>query len=302
LIPREKHDQVLAGAVDVPQQRPDIPLPLNSVGISGKTIWVDFTDPEWQRISFTAEIRINLPARYRGIHMSRIEQAISDLYGRRFASLTDYAVLLGRKVLESQNADHGFVRLIGKVPILRQTPVSAMPSLNSAEITATALLKRTDNGIETTLRMKAEVYHLTACPCTQQYNQYLYDAADSLIPQSTHSQRSQTSLEIELPNPGVLTYTDIFSCLASALHTSNDLLKRSDEAELVLAAHSHPQFAEDAVREVAKTAVQQFAAILPDSTRIRINSLSLESIHIHDVVSGLDMTLGEIITHLRESE
>ena len=303
LIPSEKHEQVLEEGIDVPEQRPAVPLPLDRVGIAGKTVWVDFTNPEWGRISFTAEIHVNLSAEYRGIHMSRIEQAISELHGQRFEALTDYAFLLARKVIEGQNSRHGAVHLAGRVPILRQTPVSGHPSLDSAGISASVHLERRQNGgRKSVVAMGAEIHHLTACPCTQLYNSCLFESGDPSCPRPTHSQRSRTGLEIKLTDSKTgLTYEDIVNCLTAALHSSRDLLKRPDEAELVLAAHRHPQFAEDAVREVAKEAAARFMPVLPPSARIRIHCLSLESIHIHDVVSSLDLSLQDIVSFLRNN-
>ena len=85
---------------------------------------------------------------------------------------------------------------------------------------------------------------------------------------------------------------DIFT---EVLHVSQDLLKRPDETELVLKAHRRPQFAEDTVREVAKAAGNKFKDTLPPDTEIQVKTLSLESIHIHDVECYLDTRLGEIL-------
>ena len=43
-IPDEKHRQVLKTCIDVPEESPSFPLPLERVGISGKTVWVKLAD------------------------------------------------------------------------------------------------------------------------------------------------------------------------------------------------------------------------------------------------------------------
>ncbi len=91
------------------------------------------------------------------------------------------------------------------------------------------------------------------------------------------------------------SFEEILECLESTLHVTQDLLKRPDEAEIVLKAHRFPQFAEDVVRETAKEVGKKFVRKLPASTEVFIESLSLESIHAHDVHCILRTTLGEIL-------
>ncbi|TFG37082.1 MAG: hypothetical protein E4H46_02425, partial [Desulfobacterales bacterium] len=112
-------------------------------------------------------------------------------------------------------------------------------------------------------------------------------------PMPTHSQRSQTWLHLRGAGE-VPAYQDLLTCLENSLHLTQDLLKRQDEAEIVLKSHIHPQFAEDAVRETARAVGHMFGAVLPAGTAVIIESLSLESIHIHDVCCRLETSLGAI--------
>jgi GTP cyclohydrolase FolE2 len=91
------------------------------------------------------------------------------------------------------------------------------------------------------------------------------------------------------------SFEEILECLESTLHVTQDLLKRPDEAEIVLKAHRFPQFAEDVVREIAKEVGKRFVRKLPDATEVIIESLSLESIHTHNVRCILRTTLKKIL-------
>ena len=165
-------------------------------------------------------------------------------------------------------------------------------------------MARKNNTREKT-RLGVGMYHLTACPCTLKYNEVLLNHLDDSLPQATHSQRSKTELSVSPPDSRQLPGYDILvTILAEVLHVSQDLLKRPDEAELVLKAHRYPQFAEDTVREVARAAGEKFKDTLSPETRIQVKTLSLESIHIHDVECCLDTNLGEIlaITDATEKE
>ncbi len=289
LINNNDHKRVLENCVDVPQQRPSFAIELTEVGISGKTVWVKL--PEGL-IPFQAKMDVNLVADVRGIHMSRMEEVVASLYDEEFCDVQGYGLALCRQMLKLQGAVSGRVALTGLLPHIRTAQASGKSSVDSIrvhlEVEAFADEKKED-----TVLMGVGVNHITACPCTQVYNQILFDKKANPCPLPTHSQRSETTLWLECiestPSVG-----DLRECLEQALHVTQDLLKRPDEAELVLQSHLKPQFAEDAVRETARQVAVNFGSVLPGKSRVIIESLSLESIHIHDVNCRLVTTLDEI--------
>lgn len=285
------HERVLALGSDVPEERPSVALPLDEVGISGKTVWV--TLPQGT-LPFAATMHVDLTAARRGIHMSRLEEAMTALHQRPFDDLRGYGTELARLMVEGQQTERGAVALHGKLPLLRQTTASGRTSLDTVEITARIEMARQGRGFAERVTVGAAIHHITACPCTQAYNRVLFGERAGEAPQPTHSQRSCTSLAIEADG-ATPAYDELVACLASALHATQDLLKRPDEAEIVLQSHLHPQFAEDAVREVARAAGRAFGERLPEATAVVIESLSQESIHIHDVRCRLATTLGAIV-------
>ncbi len=295
----EDHRRVLAAGTDVPEQKPAFALDLPEVGISGKTVWVRLAEAEGERLPCAARVTVDLPGFRRGIHMSRIEAAIAALHDRQFASLGDYAALLAAAVLDGQQSRCCRVEVEGKLSTLQQTPVSARLSVDTVGIAGQARLeRRADNTLARTVATSAAIHHLTACPCTQVYNEELFHLPDCPAPLATHSQRSVTRLCLGTESDQPPAHLELVRCLAAALHPVHDLLKRPDEADLVLRAHKRPQFAEDAVRDTARAAALQFAPHLPGHTEVTIESLSLESIHIHDVTCRLTTTLGELVALL----
>jgi GTP cyclohydrolase FolE2 len=300
IIPENKHRQILDTCIDVPETTPSFPLPLAKVGISGKTVWVRLAGNKGGHLPFTAKILVNLAANRRGIHMSRIEQAISLLHDREFTSLAEYGKLLGHHILKAQNGHHLSLELTGQLPYIQEAPVSKLRSVDAIEVSFKLVLQRNKDTETFITQVGAGVNHLTACPCTLAYNERLFDRFNDPWPQATHSQRSKTRLLVSPPDDCQLpTYQDLTEILDSVLHISQDLLKRPDETELVLKAHRYPQFAEDTVREVARAAGEKFKDILPPKTQIQVHSLSLESIHIHDVECYLDTNLDEILATLQ---
>lgn len=293
-ISPQDHARVLAEGLDIPQQQPSFALPLPEVGICGKTVWVRL--PEGL-IPFTARIEVNLAAQVRGIHMSRMEEVISALYDQEFSDLREYGLQLGREMMARQGASSGRVRLVGQLPLIRTAKVSGRQSVDSIAVSLDLKLVGQGEELESVAMFGVGVPHITACPCTQAYNQTLFRKEGEDCPLPTHSQRSQTTLSLQ--SAGLFpSIAELLACLEAALHVTQDLLKRTDEAQLVYTSHSLPQFAEDAVREVARQAGERFGRVLPPETLVVIDSLSLESIHIHDVCCRLETTLAEIVRHL----
>ena len=293
-ISPQDHARVLAEGLDIPQQQPSFALPLPEVGICGKTVWVRL--PEGL-IPFSARLEVNLAAEVRGIHMSRMEEVVAALYDREFADLREYGLHLGQEMMARQGACSGRVRLTGQLPLIRTAKVSGRQSVDSIVVCLDLKLAGLGQELHSVAALGVGVAHITACPCTQAYNQTLFRKEGEECPLPTHSQRSQTTLSLQSRgfSPSI---AELLACLESALHVTQDLLKRTDEAQLVYTSHSLPQFAEDAVREVARQAGEQFGKTLPPETLVVIESLSLESIHIHDVCCRLETTLSEIVNHL----
>ena len=282
------------GTSDVPAQRPEHEITLDAVGICSKTVWVMLPQG---RMGFDAEITVDLPADLRGIHMSRMEEAISGLYSREFRDLRHYAAVLSCMVLDSQDGGACAVRLRGTIPHLWKSCVSDRVSADSIDISANVRALRENGTIRVDSRIGLGINHMTACPCTQAYTESIFHVREGKYPMPTHSQRSHTTLVVQ-DSGQALTYDDIFNCLSGSLHPTQDLLKRPDEAEIVLKSHEAPQFAEDAVRSVAASCVEMFGNLLSPESEIQIESLSLESIHSHNVICRISSTIGAIRSFL----
>lgn len=288
-IPASEHRRIIDTSEDIPEQVPSFPMFLDEVGINGKTLWISL--PEGL-IPFEAAITVSLPPGSRGIHMSRMEGAVSELHGVFFEKPSDYAEELARKIAEKQTGEKVSINLTGRIPLIQTTTASRNKSIDSVLIDISVSGLKNGGDIEFETFLSAGMDHITACPCTQEYNRALFNTESSkCLP--THSQRSSTKLAVRVTK-GYPEWKDLVKCIKSALHTTNDLLKRNDEAEIVLKSHSAPQFAEDAARETARAAGRIMGGMLSPDTPVRIESLSLESIHTHNVLCRVSTTMGQI--------
>ncbi len=294
LISEAEHQRVIEVGGDVPEQRPSFAIHLNEVGIAGKTVWVQLPQG---LLPFRAELAVDLAGERRGIHMSRLEEVITTLHEQPFLDLRAYALALGREMVARQNAATGSLSLHGLVPQLRKGMISGRESLDTVKISVHSRFFQEEGQLGDETMIGVEVCHITACPCTQVYNRVLFNQPDDICPMPTHSQRSTTLLEVQASGPSP-RYEDLLGCLEEALHVTQDLLKRPDEAEIVLKSHRSPQFAEDAVRESARVVGKNLGDKLPAASKVSIQSLSFESIHIHDVTCRLQTTMGEIMAQI----
>lgn len=290
-VPLSGHHRALREGKDVPEQAPSFQIGLTEVGISGKTVWISLPQG---KLPFNTEISVNLPEYVRGIHMSRIEEAISQLYHKSFTDIRYYARELAALVIERQRGKWARVLVSGKVPLARRTSVSHRTSVDAIDISTEVFASLNGDAMSFKTIIGLNLCHITACPCTQVYNQILSDTVDAWLPALTHSQRAMTKLCVEVQGESP-SFEELMECLESTLHVTQGLLKRPDEAEIVLKAHRFPQFAEDVVRETAKELGKRFEGKLPDATEVAVESLSLESIHTHNVCCILRTTLGEIL-------
>ncbi|MDX1776841.1 MAG: GTP cyclohydrolase, FolE2/MptA family, partial [Desulfobulbales bacterium] len=188
IIPEDKHRKTLETCVDVPEEPPSFPIRITKVGISGKTVWVRLTDHGGGYLPFKAKILVDLDAKRRGIHMSRIEQEITSLHDRQFNSLPEYGNLLSSRVLARQNARSLSLELTGQLPFIQQTPVTKINSIDSIEVSCKTVLEAKKTGKSLQTEIGIGMHHLTACPCTISYNEALFNRFNDSCPQATHSQ------------------------------------------------------------------------------------------------------------------
>ena len=78
-----------------------------------------------------------------------------------------------------------------------------------------------------------------------------------------------------------------------------ELMKRSDEVEVVEKAHRNPRFVEDCVREMIAGVVRDFPE-LDGASFVSARQENLESIHQHNVVAERHGLLSELRAELAE--
>jgi GTP cyclohydrolase-4 len=122
----------------------------------------------------------------------------------------------------------------------------------------------------------------------------LADPALKDLPMITHNQRNRTRLVFELPDATEVEADDLVAAIEAAQSSPTyAILKRGDEAQVVLDAHRHPKFVEDVLRDLLASLPSRFPT-LPDATQVRASTVSEESIHKYNVEASHQVSLGEL--------
>ncbi|MHB8604561.1 MAG: GTP cyclohydrolase MptA [Thermoplasmatota archaeon] len=285
---------------DVQNHRAPHSFKLTRVGVTGvkKPIHVKRAGRASALVG-TFDAFVDLPAEQRGIHMSRnveaINQTIDALVRADTVGLEDLALAIAKELL----ARHDYATEVEAAVSAdyfreRRTPVNGAASLERYTLEASASARR---GGVTRKTIGVVVTGMTACPCAMESTRKILaerglDVAG--FPTVTHNQRNHVTLAIETDERATVEADDLIDIAEESLSAPTfELLKRGDEAALVLAAHDNPRFVEDVVREALARVAKRYAH-LADDTIVLVRSVAEESIHKHNAVAERATTLAEL--------
>lgn len=291
---------------DVQESRPQVPLALNRVGITGVKTSINLENETGTQASLaTLDIYADLDADHSGVHMSRfsqdLEDALAELRLERFG-VDDLALALAQRVIESQNAERAEVHVRAPFGLERVTPASALRTREFytaiARAVATSAFSRRMLGVE--------AQGMTACPCAQAmvadysrerllaegFSKEQVDKILATIPIATHNQRGLGTLLVGSNRPTALA--QLVEIVEQSMSSETyDLLKRPDELFVVNKAHQSPRFVEDVVREMLRYLNDALVGF-PSDTFVFARQINFESIHKHDAVAESCCTLDEL--------
>ncbi len=155
-----------------------------------------------------------------------------------------------------------------------------------------------------------EAQGMTACPCAQElvmdrsqerlrrggFSDDEIARVFEAVPVASHNQRGIGTLHIGCPEGchQDLEAETLLEIVEAAMSSEiYELMKRSDEVEVVEKAHLRPRFVEDCVREMIRMAVERFGD-LGEHAFVSARQENLETIHKHNVVAERHGLLAEL--------
>jgi GTP cyclohydrolase-4 len=298
---------------DVQSRPPRVPVGLSRVGVTGVEKVVRIRD---ELFFARLECFVDLSHEQKGAHMSRFDEVVNEAIGEVVLSESPFrAETLAQHIAElvraRQGAERAEVTITARYPEHKPAPSSRVPTQEIYTLHGQAVAF--EHGTRRIVGVSAT--GMTACPCAQELvvgraRERL--AADGFsddqigrilerVPPATHNQRGLATLHIgcvedcaaEIDAATLLAIAE--GAMSSEIY---ELMKRSDEVEVVEKAHRRPRFVEDCVREMVAGVVQSFSQ-LDGASFVFARQENLETIHQHNVVAERHGKLSELRAEVR---
>jgi GTP cyclohydrolase IV len=297
---------------DVQARRPSTQLTLSRVGVTGveKVIRIQANGLEHL---FYAELEcfVDLGPQQKGAHMSRFEEVVNEtidevILGEAVFKAETLASHIAERIRDRQGGRRAEVTVAARYPEHKPAPASGVPTQEIYTLLGSAVASARG----TRRLVGVEAQGMTACPCAQEMvmersQERLREGGFSddeiarvfeAVPVATHNQRGIGALHIGCTEGSTETFeAETLLQIVEAAMSSEiyELMKRSDEVEVVEKAHLQPRFVEDCVREMIRMALERFGH-LDENAFVFARQENLETIHKHNVVAERHGLLGEL--------
>ncbi len=293
---------------DIKDEHPDVRLPVQMVGIDGVRMPVGQVKLGDMKIVMVARFGafIDLPSDRRGIHASRNYEPIAEMIRAHEGKVirledltTDIAVSLLEKHEYSRSS---YVKADATAFYETKTP-SGRNSHETFTVHAKSHARREGRTFLIKKMVGVTVTGMTACPCAldtikemcrksfANLDEGSFEQIIGRLPLATHTQRCRCTLFVDVSDNNVDVMELVKIVNESMSSTTYELLKREEEAKVVMGAVEKARFIEDVARYIAKAASE---LKIGDGCRIFVRVKSMESVHGHDMMAFIKTTAGEI--------
>jgi GTP cyclohydrolase-4 len=312
-------DATMGDLPDIQACVPDYPINLTRVGVTGvkKLVKVERGGDNRPIVLISNfEVFVDLPSDRKGANLSRnfevIDEVVEEAINKPVYEIEELCGEIATRLLSRHEyATRSEVKMRTEYVVRRTTPSTKATCQEVVDIFAEALAKAGPTGY-LKKSVGAEVVGTTACPCAQEImkdkvrnelakigveKSVASDFAERM-PIATHNQRGRGYISIEVHDRRCVSIDKIIKIIEESMSSKvYGLLKRPDEAVVVLRAHSNPKFVEDCVRTMAQKVVEAFGD-LPDDAAVTLKQINEESIHQHNAFAERTATMGELRSEL----
>lgn len=251
---------------DVQSGPADVALSIDRVGVKHLAVPLTVRDRVKGRQQTVAKVdlSVDLPAEFKGTHMSRFLEALRDMDTTLDVDSCRNLLLDLRDRLHARSS-HLCFRF---TYFMEQcAPVTGSPALMDYACHLRGVLDQ--DGVRLVLGVDVPV--MTVCPCSK-----------AISKEGAHSQRAMVRIEAECF--GMLWLEDLIAIgQESGSSPVYALLKREDEKYVTETAFAAPTFVEDVVRNAASRLANH-----PKVGGFRVEVESFESIHNHSAYARID--------------
>jgi GTP cyclohydrolase-4 len=307
-IPTSTLSPTIGSGDDVQARVPGVPVGLSRVGVTGVEKVVRIRE---ELYFARLDCFVDLSRDQKGAHMSRFDEVVNEAIGEVVLSEAPFraetlAQHIAELVRERQGAARAEVTIAARYPEHKPAPVSGIQTQEIYTLHGRAVAF--EQGTRRIVGVSAT--GMTACPCAQElvaararerllgedFSEEQIERILRSVPIATHNQRGLATLQIGcLENCSVEIDAKILLAISEASMSSEiyELMKRSDEVEVVEKAHRRPRFVEDCVREMIAGVLGSFGE-LEGASFVSARQENLETIHQHNVVAERHGLLSEL--------
>ncbi len=256
--------------LDIQSNASEIAIPLDRVGVRAVEIPLIVKDKEAgkQHTIAKVDMAVNLPAEFKGTHMSRFLESL-EAWREENPEGLDYASLklLLEDIRQKLQAYSAYIKLSFPYFCTRKAPVSEAKAPVAYQC---AFIGEHNADGKTHFELEIKVPVTTVCPCSK-----------AISTGGAHGQRTIISLKVCMKK---FNWIEDFIELANESGSAPiyTLVKRQDEKALTEMAYENPHFVEDVARSLAQK-LNNF----PDIISYSIEAESEESIHPHNAFALL---------------
>lgn len=218
-----------------------------------------------QVVSAKAKMSVSLPKHYKGTHMSRFLEVLSEWKNKNLLGVDIKGCL--HTIMKKLHAQSAEVEFKFKYFIDKKAPVSKLSSPMGYSCAFEGSLSNAGKENEIykfTLGVKVPV--TTLCPCSKEISAF-----------GAHNQRALISVKISYDESNHIWIEDLIELIEKCGSCPvYPLLKRADEKFVTEKAYSNPKFVEDVLRD-AVVALRNHPAI----NSFEVECEAFESIHDH---------------------
>ncbi len=255
---------------DVQSGPASVALAIDRVGVKEVDFPISVQDRanDHQHAVASVDMGADLPAAFKGTHMSRFVEALE-----AWSGVLNYANVksLLSDILERLDARKAYVSFAFSFFQQKSAPISGSKGMMAYPCRMVGELRQGESRPEFNLAVDVPV--MTVCPCSL-----------AICDEGAHSQRAIIKMNCRMQ--GLLWIEDLIEIgEAAASSPVYTLLKREDEKQVTEQAFANPAFVEDVVRTVAQS--------LEAHPRVSWYSVvveSQESIHNHNAFAGIEKT------------
>jgi GTP cyclohydrolase-4 len=285
---------------------------LSRVGVTGVQKVIRGRSYEAERL-FYAELEcfVDLGPPQRWARMSRFEEIVNEtvdqvILGETAFKVETLASQIAERVRDRQEGVRAEVTIAARYPEHKPAPVSGLPTQEIYTLFGSAVASARG----TRRLVGVEVQGMTASPRARElimersqerlrgdgFTDDEITRVFEVVPVASHNQRGTGTLHIGCPEGSeeALEAETLLEIVEAAMSSEiYELMKRTDEVEVVEKAHAQPRFVEDCVREMIRMAIERFGH-LGENAFVSARQENLESIHKHNLVAERHGLLGEL--------